>query len=178
MSTQREVTTEICELLNKQLANTDINVLTNEEYDDMLYVYPKHTNAADFKLDANYARQAKELNKYLALVMQRHDNLLFSMDISSDGTRITFNVPYVTYYSWGEPTNGYSDDICNIKTENAAYILKEIYDYCVNNPIVYCIDTVCLYNLTLHKSDLIKVLLKQAESAYAELCLLAKAANI
>lgn len=178
MSTQREATTAVYNLLVKQLASNDFDIQTNDEYDDMLYVYSKRANAVNFKLDANYAKQEEKLNSYLALAMQRYDNLLFSMDISDAGIRITFNVPFIWYYSWGDPYNGYSSDICNIKTENAACIIKEIYDYCTNNPIVYCIDNVSVYDTALYKSDLVKVLLKQAESAYAELRLLAKAANI
>lgn len=164
--------------LDPQLVNSGIELVASDEFDDMLLIYgdlkeDKFVGGADHeeydKLNYYYGYRYKR---------KRSDVVLFSFAIVEHkfDTYITLYVPHIWYYSWGDPDMTRQSFV--VKLENAAECIKLVNDYCLNNPILYTIEALATYDEELYKSDIVKVMLKKAESEFSELELLIQAANI
>lgn len=182
MSTQIDARLAAKQIL-KQMPNPPFKFRVCSAVDNLLMIVPKQPLTPNFPIVANDPL-CKDIIKLLEDTYEKQverNNQLFSMDCFND--YFSANVPYIntnvnTNLTMYNSAYVGSIKFFKIKQEDSKELLTQIYEYCVNNPIIYCINKLRFHNGSALQSKYVKMLIDKASHDIQEIDLLAQAANI
>lgn len=182
MSTQIDARIAAKQIL-EQMPNPPFKFRVCSAVDNLLMIIPRQLLKPNFPIVENNPL-CKDIIKLLEATYEKQverNNQLFSLDTFND--YYSANVPYVnnavnTNLTIHKSPYVGSSKFFKIKQEDSKELLTQIYEYCVNNPIIYCIDNLRFHNGSALQSKYVKMLIDKASHDIQELDLLAQASNI
>lgn len=181
MSTQIDARIAAKQIL-EQMPNPPFKFRVCSAVDNLLMIIPRQPIKPNFPIVENDPL-CKDLIKLLEDTYEKQaesNNQLFSMDCFND--YYSANVPYintnVSNLTIHKSAYVGSGKFFKIKQEDSKELLTQIYEYCINNPIIYCIDKLRFHNGSALQSKYVKMLIDKASHDIQEIDLLSQAANV
>lgn len=170
---------ELKQKLIQAIPNMASNISLNDSLNDTIFVNLKNLQTPKF-FDKIDNKHLAEINKTLTLCynaeMLNNNNRLFYINCNENDT---FNliIPAVLRTSYSE-AYFYNYSFIQLSFEILAELLPTIYEYCLNNPFLFCAFKLRYINKAVYNDAYTQTLINACANAFKDLELIIQATNI